>query len=70
MLNIDVDMLAPTQTCLEHLFPRLVRGGIAILDDYGAFPGANKAIDDFFADTSATIQKLPYAANIAYVVKE
>jgi Macrocin-O-methyltransferase (TylF) len=70
LLNIDVDMLAPTRTCLEHLYPSLVRGGVAILDDYGAFPGANKAIDEFFAGTNVTIRKLPYTCNVAYVVKE
>jgi len=70
LLNIDVDMLAPTRVCLEQFYPRLVRGGIAILDDYGAFPGANKAIDDLFDRTGVTIRKLPYSSNVAFVVKE
>lgn len=70
LLNIDVDLLDPTRTCLEHLFPRLVKGGIAILDDYGAFAGANRAIDDYFADSDVRIQKLPFSSNVAFVVKE
>jgi hypothetical protein len=67
LLHVDVDLYQPTYTCLEHLYPRLVRGGIAILDDYGAFPGANKAIDEFFADRGAVISRLSYSANLAYV---
>lgn len=70
LLNIDVDLLAPTKVCLEWFYPRLVKGGVAILDDYGAFPGANRAIDDYFAGTNVRIQKLPFASNVAFIVKE
>ena len=67
LLHIDVDLYESTHACLVHLYPRLVRGGIAILDDYGAFPGANKAIDDFFAGSRVVIRKLPYSATLSYV---
>ena len=60
LLNIDVDLLEPTRICLEHLYPRVVSGGIVILDDYGAFPGATKAVDDYFEDKGVNIQKLSY----------
>lgn len=70
LLNIDVDLQAPTRTCLQYFYPRLVRGGIAILDDYGAFAGANHAIDEFFAESNVRIQKLPFSSNVAFVVKE
>jgi len=69
LLHIDVDLYESTHACLVNLYPRLVRGGIAILDDYGAFPGANKAIDEFFADRSVVIRKLPYSAALSYVEK-
>jgi len=69
LLNIDVDLLEPTRVCLERFYPYLVRGGVLVLDDYGAFAGANKAIDDFFKDTQTVIQKFPYSHNISYVIK-
>lgn len=69
LLHIDVDLYEPTRAALEAFYPRLVRGGIAILDDYGAFPGANKAIEDFFADRPERVQKLPYSHAISYVEK-
>ena len=47
LLNIDVDLYEATKVCLEELFPLVVRGGVVILDDYGVFAGANKAIDTF-----------------------
>ena len=69
LLNIDVDLLEPTRICLEHLYPRVVSGGIVILDDYGAFPGATKAADDYFEGIEVNVQKLPYAFSIPFIEK-
>ena len=69
LLHIDVDLYEPTAKCLELLYPRVTRGGIVILDDYGAFPGANKAIDEFFAHEKIQIQKLSYSHAISFVEK-
>ncbi len=69
LLNIDVDLLEPTRTCLEYFYPRVVSGGIVILDDYGDFPGATKAADEYFEDKEGTIQKLPYAFSIPFIEK-
>ena len=69
LLHIDVDLYEPTKAGLDVLFDRVVRGGIVILDDYGAFAGANKAIDDFFTDRIERIQKLDYTSSIAFVEK-
>ncbi len=69
MLHVDVDLFEPTAACLTHLYPHVVRGGVIILDDYGAFPGANKAIDEFFSEMPVSVQKLAYSSNIAFVVK-
>ena len=67
LLHIDVDLYEPTKVALETFYSHVVKGGIIILDDYGAFPGANKAIDDFFADSDKIIRKLPYSNAISYV---
>ncbi|MCX5712986.1 MAG: class I SAM-dependent methyltransferase, partial [Candidatus Omnitrophica bacterium] len=40
LLHIDVDLYEATHTCLEELYGLVTRGGIVILDDYGAFAGA------------------------------
>lgn len=69
LLHIDVDLYEPTAKCLEWLYPRVTRGGIAILDDYGKFPGANKAIDEFFSGEKVRVQKLPYSCEISFVEK-
>lgn len=67
LLHIDVDLYEATRTCLEELYGLVTRGGIVILDDYGAFAGANKAIDEFFAEKKIKINKLPYSNSISFV---
>jgi hypothetical protein len=38
IVNIDVDLYEGTKVAMEQLFPRVVRNGIVILDDYEGFP--------------------------------
>lgn len=48
LLRLDTDYYESTKHELEHLFPRLEKGGVLIIDDYGHFQGARKATDEFF----------------------
>ena len=48
LLHIDTDVYEPAVTILEHMYSRIVRGGIVMFDDYGTFPGETKAVDEFF----------------------
>ncbi len=47
LLRLDTDWYESTRHELEHLFPRLVRGGVLIVDDYGHWQGARKATDEY-----------------------
>ena len=49
ILRLDTDWHESTKIELETLWPRLVEGGILILDDYDHWVGAKKAVDEFFA---------------------
>jgi len=69
LVNLDTDIYEPAVTILNHLWPRIVKGGILIVDDYGVFPGETKAIDDFFKN-SVRLQKFPFAMTPTYIVKE
>jgi hypothetical protein len=50
LLRIDTDWYESTRHELRHLFPRLSPGGILIIDDYGHWKGARKAVDEYLAD--------------------
>ncbi len=49
LLRLDTDFHDSTRHELEHLYPRLVPGGILIIDDYGTWAGSKKAVDEYFA---------------------
>jgi O-methyltransferase len=62
LLRLDTDWYASTRHELEHLYPRLTRGGVLIVDDYGYWRGARKATDDYFA----TLPRRPLLHRIDY----
>jgi len=69
LLNLDTDIYEPAVTILEQFYPRISRGGILILDDYGVFPGETKAVDDYFKNKKVEIKKLPFAMTPCYIIK-
>ncbi|HEX9983151.1 MAG TPA: TylF/MycF/NovP-related O-methyltransferase [Thermoanaerobaculia bacterium] len=62
LLRLDTDWYASTRQELEQLYPRLVRGGVLIIDDYGYWRGARKATDEFFS----TLRPRPLLHRIDY----
>ena len=55
ILRLDTDWYDSTRHELIHLFPRLVRGGVVIIDDYGFWRGAKKAVDEYFEENNILI---------------
>jgi hypothetical protein len=69
LLNLDTDIYEPAKVILEHLYPRIVPGGVLILDDYGQHPGETDAADEYFRDTPVRIEKFPFATTPAFIRK-
>ena len=70
LLNLDTDIYEPAVTILENLYPRIVKGGILILDDYGVFKGETKAIDEYFKGRKIKIHKFSFSKTPSYVIKK
>lgn len=66
MLRLDTDWYASTLHELKHLYPRLVRGGVLIIDDYGHWQGAREATDEYFA---AEPKPRPFLHRIDYTAR-
>ncbi len=49
LLRLDTDWYESTRHELDHLYPRLAEGGVLIIDDYGHWEGARRAVDEYFA---------------------
>lgn len=48
LLRLDTDWYRSTLHELTHLYPRLASGGVLIIDDYGYWQGARRAVDEYF----------------------
>lgn len=48
--HIDCDWYDSVMWCLEQIAPNLVVGGALVIDDYEAWSGCRKAVDEYFAD--------------------
>lgn len=70
LVNLDTDLYEPAVCILEHIWPKVVKGGVLILDDYGVFAGETTAVDEFFAHNSVIIQKMPHGKSPSFVIKE
>lgn len=50
LLRLDTDWFESTYHELTHLYSRLSVGGVLIIDDYGHWEGATKAVDQYIAE--------------------
>jgi O-methyltransferase len=67
LLRLDTDWYVSTRHELEQLYPRLVRGGVLIVDDYGYWRGARKATDEYFRAIGARplLSRIDFTGRIA-----
>jgi O-methyltransferase len=47
VLHCDGDWYDSVLLTLEVMYPRVSPGGFVVIDDYGAFPGARRATDEY-----------------------
>jgi hypothetical protein len=66
LLRLDTDWYTSTLHELRHLFPRLAKGGVLIIDDYGHWQGARRAVDEYFAssDVRILLNRIDYTGRI------
>ncbi len=55
LLRLDTDWYESTKHELEHLYPRLQQNGAVIIDDYGRWEGARKAVEEYFESNDKKI---------------
>ena len=70
LLRLDTDWYESTRHELEHLYPRLSEGGVLIIDDYGHWEGARRAVDEYFASAAPAplLNRIDYTGRIAVKV--
>jgi hypothetical protein len=53
LARFDTDHYSSTRTEFEILYPKIVQGGVIIVDDYGLFQGARRATDEYLSGLSS-----------------
>jgi hypothetical protein len=66
LLRLDTDWYESTRCELEILFPKLVPGGVLIIDDYGHWDGCRRAVDEYFANNQIAmlLNRIDYTGRI------
>ena len=67
LLRLDTDWYESTRHELIHLWDRLASGGVLIIDDYGHWEGARRAVDEFFASRpdAPLLVRVDYTGRVA-----
>lgn len=66
LLRLDTDWYESTRCELEYLFPKLVAGGVLIVDDYGHWEGCRRAVDEYFQQNQIAmlLNRIDYTGRI------
>ena len=64
LLRLDTDWYESTRHELTHLYPLLARQGVMIIDDYGHWQGARRAVDEYFAAAPVFLHRVDYTARL------
>jgi len=66
LLRLDTDWYESTYHELVHLYPRLSIGGVLILDDYGHWKGARRAVDQYIEENhlKLLLHRIDYTGRI------
>jgi hypothetical protein len=66
LLRLDTDWYESTHHELIHLFSRISKGGVIIIDDYGHWKGAREAVDEYIRENNISIllNRIDYTGRI------
>jgi O-methyltransferase len=66
LLRLDTDWHDSTKASLEYLYPRLVSGGVLIIDDYGHYEGQRLAVDAYLkaSGESILLNRIDYSCRL------
>lgn len=69
ILRLDGDWYSSTKVCLDHLYDKVVKGGFVIVDDYGAYEGCKKAVDEFLSERHIRVRLRKVGSELRFFIK-
>jgi len=73
LLHLDVDIFEPNLVALENLYPRVVPGGLVVLDEYAMteWGGESAAFEKYFGDKMPVMNKFSWTSTPGgYFIKQ
>ena len=72
LLRLDTDWYESTYHELQHLYPRLSVGGVLIIDDYGHWQGARRAVDQYIEENrlKVLLNRIDYTGRICVKIED
>ncbi len=70
LLTIDLDDYESTLTAMQYLYPRLVGGGVLIMNNYHKRNGESLAIKEYFFDQDIVIRHFSLEKGPHYILKD
>ena len=66
LLRLDTDWYHSARAALHYLYPKLVPGGVLIIDDYGHYKGQRQAVDEYFREIGCTplLHRIDYSCRV------
>lgn len=62
LLRLDTDWYESTKAEMDAMYPRLVTGGILIIDDYYTWSGSKEAVDEYVKEHDLSIFIMPMSS--------
>lgn len=69
ILRIDADWYKSVYICLKYFYPKVVKGGFIIVDDYGYYEGCTKAVNKYFLEHNIQIYPNRIDSGSVYFIK-
>ena len=69
ILRLDADWYESTKVCLDYLYDNVVNGGFVIIDDYNAWEGCKKAVDEFLTNRKSKVEMVKIDQSVIYFQK-
>lgn len=71
-VHLDCVIYESYRTCLEFFYPRLVVGGVILLDEYNdpPWPGCTLAVDEFLADKPEKLTEIRSDNHVRYYLRK
>lgn len=68
-VHLDADLYEPIKAGLEFFYPRMCPRGMIVVHDYNSWPGARRAVDEFFCGLPELPIPMPDKSGSALIVR-